>query len=131
VGTAIVPEFPKRFAAFKKKEFTLLWRGRRDGCGVRGFWIGSDGHPNPLTVILDTDGDIFGFLEISCDLLRLQTTEFDSSLVWQPRWIESETASSPLRRAPEHSDCDFGHGREYIRRIHQSVVGVADAKFHD
>jgi hypothetical protein len=68
-NSAIVPDFPKLFDDFKTKQFTLLWRGSRDGFGAEDF---------------------------------------------QP----------PLRRAPEHSDCDFGHGREHFRRIHSGGVGI-------
>jgi predicted nucleic acid-binding Zn-ribbon protein len=59
-NSAIVPDFPKLFEDFKKKEFTLLWRGSRDGFGARDFHSRCDAHPNTLTVILNTDGNIFG-----------------------------------------------------------------------
>jgi hypothetical protein len=48
------------FEDFKKKQFTLLWRGSRDGFGASDFHNRCDRHPNTLTVILDTDGNIFG-----------------------------------------------------------------------
>jgi hypothetical protein len=57
---AIVPDFPKLFEDFKRKQFTLLWRGSRDGFGAGDFHRRCDWHPNTLTVILDTDGNIFG-----------------------------------------------------------------------
>jgi hypothetical protein len=59
-NSAIVTGFPKIFDEFKQKQFTLLWRGSRDGFGAREFHKRCDGHPNTLTVILDTDGNIFG-----------------------------------------------------------------------
>jgi hypothetical protein len=55
-----VPDFPKLFEDFKKKRFTLLWRASRDGFGARDFHSRCNGHPNTLTVILDTNGNIFG-----------------------------------------------------------------------
>jgi hypothetical protein len=58
--SAIVPHFPELFEEFKKKQFTLLWRGSRDGFGAGDFHGRCDGHPNTLTVILDTEGNIFG-----------------------------------------------------------------------
>jgi hypothetical protein len=58
--SAIIPDFSKLFEDFKEKRFTLLWRGSRDGFGWREFHDRCDGHPNTLTVILDTDGNIFG-----------------------------------------------------------------------
>jgi hypothetical protein len=56
----IVPDFPRIFEDFKKKKFTLLWRGSRDGFSADDFHPRCDGHPNTLTVILDTDGNTFG-----------------------------------------------------------------------
>jgi hypothetical protein len=58
--SAIVPDFPAIFEEFREKKFTLLWRGSRDGFGVRDFHSRCDGHANTLTVILDTNGNIFG-----------------------------------------------------------------------
>jgi hypothetical protein len=48
------------FEDFKKKRFTLLWRGSRDGFGARAFHSRCDWHPNSLILILDTKGNIFG-----------------------------------------------------------------------
>jgi hypothetical protein len=59
-NSAIVPDFPKLFEDFKRSKFTLLWRGSRDGFGSGDFHRRCNGHPNTLTVILDTKGNIFG-----------------------------------------------------------------------
>jgi hypothetical protein len=59
-NSAIVPDFPTLFDDFKTKQITLLWRGSRDGFGAKAFHSRCDGHPNTLTVILDTQGNIFG-----------------------------------------------------------------------
>jgi hypothetical protein len=59
-NSVIAPDFPTLFEDFKKKQFTLLWRGSRDGFGADDFHSRCDGHPKTLTVILDTDGNIFG-----------------------------------------------------------------------
>jgi hypothetical protein len=59
-NSVIVPDFPKLFEDFKKKQFPLLWRGSRDGFRARDFHRRCDGHANTLTVILDTEGNIFG-----------------------------------------------------------------------
>jgi hypothetical protein len=40
--------------------FSLLWRGSRDGFGAGDFQKLCNGHANTLTVILDTNGNIFG-----------------------------------------------------------------------
>jgi hypothetical protein len=63
-GTAldseIISDFPEIFAEFRGKRFSLLWRGGRDGFGARDFHGRCDGHANTLTLIEDTDGNIFG-----------------------------------------------------------------------
>jgi hypothetical protein len=59
-NSVIVPTLPEIFAEFKAKKFTVLWRGSRDGFGVRDFHSRCDGHANTLVVILDTKGNIFG-----------------------------------------------------------------------
>jgi hypothetical protein len=59
-NSAIVPDFPKLFKEFKQKQFTLLWRGSRDGFRGDEFHNRCDGHANTLTVILDMKGNIFG-----------------------------------------------------------------------
>jgi hypothetical protein len=56
----IISEFPEIFAEFRKKQFSLLWRGSRDGFKAKDFHDRCDGHANTLTVILDTKGNIFG-----------------------------------------------------------------------
>jgi hypothetical protein len=56
----IISDFPEIFAEFRKKQFSLLWRGSRDGFKAKEFHSRCDGHSNILTVILDTEGNIFG-----------------------------------------------------------------------
>jgi hypothetical protein len=56
----IVWDFPELFEAFTQKQFTLLWRGSRDGFRAGDFHSRCNRHANTLTVILDTDGNIFG-----------------------------------------------------------------------
>jgi hypothetical protein len=56
----IISNFPKIFTEFQKKDFEILWRGSRDGFTVREFHRRCDGHANTLTVILDTEANIFG-----------------------------------------------------------------------
>jgi hypothetical protein len=59
-ASLIVADFPALFAEFRGRSFTLLWRGSRDGFGVRDFHVRCDGHGNTLTLIEDTAGNIFG-----------------------------------------------------------------------
>jgi hypothetical protein len=60
LDSAIISDFPDIFAEFCRKRFSLLWRGCRDGFGACDFHSRCDGHANTLTVILDTDGSVFG-----------------------------------------------------------------------
>jgi hypothetical protein len=60
LDSVIIVEYPALFAEFRGKQFNLLWRGSRDGFGGRDFHNRCDGHPNTLTVILDTKGNVFG-----------------------------------------------------------------------
>jgi hypothetical protein len=70
-SSEIVPDFPRLFEDFKQKQFTLLWRGSRDGFGACAFHRRCDGYQNTLTVIVDTDGNIFGgFTPVEWDLTR-------------------------------------------------------------
>jgi hypothetical protein len=63
-NSMIVPDFPKIFKEFKRKKFTLLWRSSRDGFGASDFHSRCNEHANTLTVILDTNGNIFGGLTL-------------------------------------------------------------------
>ena len=56
----ILTDFPALFDEFRRKRFTLLWRGSRDGFGADDFHGRCDGHKNTLTLIQDTEGHIFG-----------------------------------------------------------------------
>jgi hypothetical protein len=56
----ILSEFPPLLDEFRRKHFSLLWRGSRDGFGGHDFHRCCDGIANTLTLIKDTDGNIFG-----------------------------------------------------------------------
>jgi archaellum component FlaC len=56
----IVPQFPPLFEEFRAKRFNLLWRGSRDGFTAQEFHRRCDGRANTLTLISDTDGNVFG-----------------------------------------------------------------------
>jgi hypothetical protein len=60
LDSLIVSDFPAILAEFRGEQFSLLWRGSRDGFGARDFHVRCDGHANTLTVILDTAGNVFG-----------------------------------------------------------------------
>jgi hypothetical protein len=80
-NSAIVPDFPEFFEDFKQKQYALLWRGSRDGFGADDFHRRCDGHANTLTVILDTDGNIFGgFTPVKWESLYPGKEKADPSL---------------------------------------------------
>jgi hypothetical protein len=58
--SVIIREFPELFDDLNEKRFILLWRGSRDGLQPAVFHARCDDHPNTLTVVLDTKGNIFG-----------------------------------------------------------------------
>jgi hypothetical protein len=60
LDSRIISGFPEIFAEFQGKRFGILWRGSRDGFQAKEFHRRCDGHANTLTVILDTEGNIFG-----------------------------------------------------------------------
>jgi hypothetical protein len=60
LDSRIISDFPEIFAEFRGKRFEILWRGSRDGFKAKEFHRRCDGRPNTLTVILDTEGNIFG-----------------------------------------------------------------------
>jgi hypothetical protein len=59
-NSLIISNFPEIFSEFRWKLFSLLWRGSRDGFKGQEFHRRCDGHANTLSVILDTEGNIFG-----------------------------------------------------------------------
>jgi hypothetical protein len=59
-ASLIVAGFPDLFAEFCGKKFTLLWGGSRDGFDAGDFHDRCDGHAPTLTLIQDTEGNIFG-----------------------------------------------------------------------
>jgi hypothetical protein len=56
----IASDFPLLFEEFRAKRFNLLWRGSRDGFTAQEFHLRCDGRANTLTLISDTDGNVFG-----------------------------------------------------------------------
>jgi hypothetical protein len=60
IDSLIVSDFPPLFEEFRAKRFNLLWRGSRDGFTARKFHRRCDGRANTLTLISDTDGNVFG-----------------------------------------------------------------------
>jgi hypothetical protein len=64
-GSVIVMDFPEIFAEFRRKQFSLLWQASRDGFHSWDSHSRCEGHANILTVILDTEWNIFdGFTPV-------------------------------------------------------------------
>jgi hypothetical protein len=71
----IVSDFPEIFAEFRGKQFSLLWRGSRDGFEAPDFHSRCDGHAPTLTVLLDTKGNVFGgFTPVEWDSIETFNT---------------------------------------------------------
>jgi hypothetical protein len=68
--------------------------------------------------------DHFG---LSGDLRRVPRKAFCNSVARLAGWFRSTRISPPMRLARKHSDCDFGHGREHLRRLHSGGVGIGRA----
>jgi hypothetical protein len=58
--STIMSEFPSIFDEFRKQQFSLLYRGTRDGFKGPEFHKRCDGHSSTLTIIQDISGNIFG-----------------------------------------------------------------------
>jgi hypothetical protein len=60
MDSVIVSDFPPLFEEFRVKCFNLLWRSSRNGFTAQEFPLRCDGRTNTLTLISDTDGNVFG-----------------------------------------------------------------------
>jgi hypothetical protein len=60
IHSLVILQFPPLFEEFRAKCFNLLWRGSHDGFGATEFHRRCDGCANTLTLISDTDGNVFG-----------------------------------------------------------------------
>jgi hypothetical protein len=60
LGSVIVSNFLAIFAEFRGRRFSLLWRAILDDFKGKAFHRQCDVDASTLTVILDTDGNIFG-----------------------------------------------------------------------
>jgi hypothetical protein len=64
----IVSSFPSVLKDLQDKQWELLYRGSRDGFGGKNFHEKCDGQSNTITMILTTEGFIFGgFTPIAWD----------------------------------------------------------------
>jgi hypothetical protein len=81
LDSLIVSSLPQLFNEFHGQRFVLLWRGSSDGFGARDFHGRCDGRANTLTLILDTDGNVFGgFTPLEWESPPLYKNKCDDSL---------------------------------------------------
>jgi hypothetical protein len=77
----IISGIPEIFAQFPGKRILLLWRGNPDGFSCGDIHARCDEHANTLTVILDTDGNVFGgFTPVDWESRTSNYTKADNSL---------------------------------------------------
>jgi hypothetical protein len=68
MDSLIVSHFPPLFEEFRAKHFSLLWRDSRDGFKSFEFHYRCDSCANTLTLMADTDGNVFGgFTPVKCE----------------------------------------------------------------
>jgi hypothetical protein len=58
--SVIIDALPPLLSEFRTERLHLLWRGSRDGFRALAFHRRCDGHANTLTIVRDTNGNIFG-----------------------------------------------------------------------
>ncbi len=101
----------------KKKSFSLLWRGSRDGFDAAAFHLLCDGKANTVTVIKNTGGLIFGgFTSIpwssSKHIFKTDRTAFLFSLTNTSNTPLKLNVKSPKKAVYHSLDCGptFGGG---------------------
>jgi hypothetical protein len=60
LDSRIISSFQETFAEFQRKRLEILWRGSRDGFKAEKCHRRCDGHASILTIVLDTERNIFG-----------------------------------------------------------------------
>jgi hypothetical protein len=83
IDSLIVSEFPPVFEEFRRKSFNRSWRGSHDCVGAKKFHRRFDGRADTLTLIADTDGNVFGgFTLVEWDS-RVVMNRFDRNKSWK------------------------------------------------
>jgi hypothetical protein len=127
IESLIVSDFPEIFAEFRGKRFSLLWRGGRDGFGAADFHGRCDGHGNTLSVILDTNGNVFGgFTPVEWESPKPGCSKADDSLrsfLFTLRNSHNIPARRFALKAEEKSQAILCHSQ---CALHFSDMGVSD-----
>jgi hypothetical protein len=80
IDSLIVPDFPPLFEQLRAKRFNLLWRGSRDGFAAQEFHYRCHDRANTLTVVSDTDGNVFGgFTRVKWESRKSHLSKGDDS----------------------------------------------------
>jgi hypothetical protein len=66
---------------------------------------------------------------LSSDLRRVPRKTVQTAVAGQPRWFRRFPIPRTLRRPRKHTDPDFGHKGEHLRRIYSGGVGVAGVEW--
>jgi hypothetical protein len=126
-ASLIVAYFPAVLGEFCRKRFTLLWRGSRDGFGARDFHGRCDGQAPTLTLIQDTNENIFGgFTPIEWESEGLGRFKTDPSLksflftLKNPHNLPARKFALKTEQLEKAIDCDSKWGP------HFSAIGVSD-----
>jgi hypothetical protein len=115
-----VEDCPVIFEDFKNEKFALLWRGSRDGFEAKEFHRRCDGHGNTVTVILDTNGNIFGgFTPVKWESSKKGKGKADPSLksflftVKNPHNFPARRFALKVEKKHEAIRCDSKRGPDF------------------
>jgi hypothetical protein len=122
----MISSIPSPLKRFEEKEWTLLYRGTRDGFGASDFHSKCDDRRNTVTLILTTKGFIFGgFIPLSWDSRNaFKADDSEQSFIFSvkdPR--NGEPKSFPLVKS---SLAICGHSSDGPRFGGGSDIYVAD-----
>jgi hypothetical protein len=120
LDSLVVEELPAIFEDFKNDKFTLLWRGSRDGFEAKEFHRRCDGHGNTVTVILDTNGNIFGgFTPVKWESSKKGKGKADPSLksflftVKNPHNFPARRFALKVEKKDEAINCNSKRGPDF------------------
>jgi hypothetical protein len=109
LDSLIVGDMATIFEEFGKKQFRLLWRGSRDGFGAAQFHKRCDGHANTLTLIMDTEKNVFGgFTPVKWESDRSGGDESQKSFLFTLKNPRNVTARK-LALRPERWRCAISY----------------------
>jgi hypothetical protein len=106
--STIISVFPEIFSDFRTSKFHLLYRGSRDGFGGKEFHRRCDGHKNTLSIILTTQGFIFGgYTPVEWESPTAWKQKCDTSLTSFLFSLKNPHGTGPLRFPIQESRKQF------------------------